>query len=144
MLVGYFDEIKNQRIKEHLNEVGGSNLLVYPTVTCKLRHVTTTERGFVNPYQKQKTQHMIMWLIEMSSNEGDWILDLLLNLCKFNICSSHAFLVSCPSISLIQTFHYYFRSGAFLIIVYCDTYFLGFCSLSQVNYYNFACYAFIN
>ena len=46
--VGYFDEIKKQRIKEHSNEIRGSNLLVYPTVTRKLRHVTTTERGFVN------------------------------------------------------------------------------------------------
>ena len=30
---GYFDEIKKQRIKENSNEVGGSNLLVYPAVT---------------------------------------------------------------------------------------------------------------
>ena len=41
--LGYFDEIKKQRIKEHSNEVGGSNLLVYQAVTRKLRHVTTTE-----------------------------------------------------------------------------------------------------
>ena len=34
--VGYFDEIKKQRIKEHSNEVGGSNLLVYLAVTRKL------------------------------------------------------------------------------------------------------------
>ena len=34
--VGYFDEIKKQRIKEHSNEVGGSNLLVYAVVTHKL------------------------------------------------------------------------------------------------------------
>ena len=50
--VDYYDEIKKQRIKEHSNEVKGSNLLVYPAVTRKLRHVTTTERGLVNPYQK--------------------------------------------------------------------------------------------
>ena len=72
--VGYFDEIKKQRIKEHSNEVGGSNLLVYPAVTRKLRHVTTTERGLVNPYQKP--QRLMMRLIEMFSVEGDWILDL--------------------------------------------------------------------
>ena len=42
--VVYYDEIKKQRIKEHSNEVGGSNLLVYLAVTSKLRHVTTTER----------------------------------------------------------------------------------------------------
>ena len=72
--VGYFDEIKKQRIKENSNEVGGSNMLVYPTVTRKLRHVTTTERGLVNPYQKP--QHLIMCLIEMFSSEGDWICDL--------------------------------------------------------------------
>ena len=72
--VGYYDEIKKQRIKEHSNEVGGSNLLVYPAVTRKLRHVTTTERGLVNPYQKP--QRLMMRLIEMFSNEGDWILDL--------------------------------------------------------------------
>ena len=34
--VGYDDEIKKQRIKEHSNEVAGSNLLVYPAVTRKL------------------------------------------------------------------------------------------------------------
>ena len=34
--IGYFDEIKKQRIKEHSYEVGGSNLLVYSTVTRKL------------------------------------------------------------------------------------------------------------
>ena len=49
---GYFDEIKKQRIKEHSNEVGGSNLVVYPVVTRKLRHATTTERELVNPYKK--------------------------------------------------------------------------------------------
>ena len=74
IIVGYYDEIKKQRIKEHSNEVGGSNLLVYPTVTRKLRHVTMTERGLVNPYQKP--QCLMMRLIEMFSNEGDWILDL--------------------------------------------------------------------
>ena len=47
---------------------------MYPTVTRKLRHVTTTERGLVNPYQKP--QRLMMGLIEMFSNEGDWILDL--------------------------------------------------------------------
>ena len=52
--VGYFDEIKKQRIKDHSNEVGGSNLLVYPDVT-------TIERGFVNPYQKP--QRLMMRLI---------------------------------------------------------------------------------
>ena len=72
--VGYFDEIKKQRFKEHSKEVGGSNLLVYPTVTQKLRHVTTTERGLVNPYQKP--QRLMMCLIGMFSVEGDWILDL--------------------------------------------------------------------
>ena len=50
--VDYFDEIKKQRIKEHSNEVRGSNLLVYPVVTRQLRHVTTTEYGLVNPSQK--------------------------------------------------------------------------------------------
>ena len=52
IVVGYFDEIRKQRIKEHSNEVGDSDLLVYPTVTLKLRRVTITERGHVNPYQK--------------------------------------------------------------------------------------------
>ena len=51
-MVGYFDEIKKRRIEEHSNEVRGSNLLVYPAVTWKLRHVTTIEWGLVNPYQK--------------------------------------------------------------------------------------------
>ena len=68
--VGYYDEIRKQRIKEHSNEVGGPNLLVYLAVTQKLRHVTTIERGLVNPYQKP--QHLMMRLIEMFSNEGDW------------------------------------------------------------------------
>ena len=72
--VGYYDEIKKQRIKEHSNEVGGSNLLVYPAVMRKLRHVTKTECGLVNPYQKP--ERLMMRLIEMFSNEGDWILDL--------------------------------------------------------------------
>ena len=72
--VGYYDEIKRQRIKEHSNEVGCSNLLVYPAVTRKLRHVTTTERGLVNPYQKP--QRLMMRLVEMFSNENDWIMDL--------------------------------------------------------------------
>ena len=67
-------EIKKQRIKEHSNEVGGSNLLVYPVVTRKLRHITTTERGLVNPYQKP--QRLMMRLIEMFLNEADWIVGL--------------------------------------------------------------------
>mgnify|MGYP000724649525 CR=1 FL=1 len=49
-------------------------MLVYPVVTRKLRHVTTTERGLVNRYQKP--QRLMLWLFEMFSNEGDWILDL--------------------------------------------------------------------
>ena len=48
--------------------------MVYPTVTRNLRHVTTTERALVNPYQKP--QRLIMRLLEMYSNEGDSILDL--------------------------------------------------------------------
>ena len=40
--VGYYDEIKKQRIKEHSNDVGCSNLLVYPAMTRKLTQVTTT------------------------------------------------------------------------------------------------------
>ena len=76
----YYDEIKKQRIKQHSNKVGGSNLLVYPTVTRKLRHVTTTERGLVNPYQKP--QCLIMHLLEMFSSEGDWILDVLSSIGK--------------------------------------------------------------
>ena len=72
--LGSFDEIRKQQIKEQSTEVAGSNLLVYPTVTRKLRHVTTTKRGLVNPYQKP--QRLIMRLLEMFSNEGDWILDL--------------------------------------------------------------------
>ena len=72
--VGYFDEIKKQRIKEHSNEVGGSNLLVYLEITRKLWHVTTTKRGLVNSYQKP--QWLIMRLIEMFPSEGDWICDL--------------------------------------------------------------------
>ena len=71
IIFSYFDEIRKQRIKEHSNEVGWSNLLVYPAVTRKLRHVTTTERGLVNSYQKP--QRLIMRLIEMFSSEGDWI-----------------------------------------------------------------------
>ena len=72
--IGYFDEIEKQRIKDHSNEVGGSNLLVYSAVTRK-PHVTTTEQVLVNPYQKP--QQLKMRLIEMFSSEGDWILDLL-------------------------------------------------------------------
>ena len=49
-------------------------MLTYPAVTRKLRHVTMNERGLVNPYQKP--QRLMMCLIEMFSNEGDWILDL--------------------------------------------------------------------
>ena len=73
-MVAYYDEIMKQRIKDHSNEVGGSNLLVYPVDTRKLRHVTTTERGLVNP--SQKPQRLMMRLIEIFSVEGDWILDL--------------------------------------------------------------------
>ena len=72
--VSYYYEIKKQRIKEHSNEVRSSNLLVYPAITRKLRHITTTECGLVNPYQKP--QQLMMCLIEMFSNEGDWIVDL--------------------------------------------------------------------
>ena len=72
--VAYFDEIRKKQIKEHSNEVRCSNLMVYPVVTRKLRHVTTTECGLVNPYQKP--QRLIMRLLEMFSNEGDWTLDL--------------------------------------------------------------------
>ena len=50
--VGYFDEIKKQRIKEYSNMVGGSNPLVHATFSRKLRHVTTTQQGLVSPYQK--------------------------------------------------------------------------------------------
>ena len=78
-MVGYFDEIKKRRIEEHSNEVRGSNLLVYPAVTWKLRHVTTIEWGLVNPYQKP--QRLMMCLIEMFSVEGDWILDLFSGTC---------------------------------------------------------------
>ena len=67
--VGYYDEIKKQRIKDHSNEVGGSNLLVYPVVTRKLQHVTTTEPGLVNPYQKP--QRLMMHFIEMFSSQDD-------------------------------------------------------------------------
>ena len=67
-------KLEKQRIKEHSNEVGGSNLLVYPVVTHKLQHVTTIECGLVNP--NQKPQCLIMCLIEMFSSEGDWICDL--------------------------------------------------------------------
>ena len=79
IIVGYFDEIKKQRIKENSNEVEGSNLLVYPAVTRKIRHVTTTERGLVNPYQKP--QRVMMRLIEMFTSEGDLILDLFSGTC---------------------------------------------------------------
>ena len=61
IIVGYFDEIKKQWIKEHSNEVGGSNMMVYPVVTQKFRHVTTIERGVANPYQKP--QRVIMRLL---------------------------------------------------------------------------------
>ena len=50
--IGYYDEIKKQRIKEHSNEVGVSNLLVFLAFMWKLRHATTTECGLVNPYKK--------------------------------------------------------------------------------------------
>ena len=73
-IVAYFDESRKQRIKENSNEVEGSNLLVYPAVTRKLRYVTTTEHGLVNPYQKP--QRLMMCLLELFLNEGDWILDL--------------------------------------------------------------------
>ena len=71
--IDYYDQIKRQRIKEDSNKVGGLNLLVYPAITCKLRHVTTTKREIVNPYQKP--QHLIIHLSEMFSKEGEWILD---------------------------------------------------------------------
>ena len=51
---------------------------MYPAVTRKLRHVTTTERGLVNPYQKP--QRLMMRLIEMFSSEGDWICDWILDI----------------------------------------------------------------
>ena len=69
IILGYFDKIKKQRIKEHSNEVGGSNMLLYPTVTLNLRHIATTERGLVNPYQNP--QRLRMRRIEMFSSEGD-------------------------------------------------------------------------
>ena len=50
--VGYYDEIKMQRIKEHSNEVGDLNLLVYLAVTRKLRHVTMTEWGMIDYIEK--------------------------------------------------------------------------------------------
>ena len=81
--VDYFDEIKKQRIKEHSNEVGGSNLLVYPVVTRKLRHVTTIECELVNPYQKR--QRLIMHLIEMFSSKGNWICDLFFGMDTFSL-----------------------------------------------------------
>ena len=71
--VGYFDEIKKQRVKEHSNEGGCSNLLVYPAVTRKLRHISG-DKSLVNPYQKP--QRLIMRLLELFSDEGDWVLDL--------------------------------------------------------------------
>ena len=52
IIVGYYDEIKKQRIRERSNEVGGSNLLLYPVVTRKLSNVMTTERGLINPYKE--------------------------------------------------------------------------------------------
>ena len=70
--IGYFDEIK-KRVKEHSNEGGCSNLLVYPAVTRKLRHISG-DKGLVNPYQKP--QRLIMRLLELFSDEGVWVLDL--------------------------------------------------------------------
>ena len=83
IIVGYFDEIRNQRIKEHSNEVGGSNMLVYPIVMCKLRHVTTTERGLINPYQKPQRSVGNVPSIKIFSIEGDWICDLFSNTSTF-------------------------------------------------------------
>ena len=93
--VGYYDEIKRQRIKGHSNEAGESNLLVYPAVTQKLQHVTTTERGLVNPYQKP--QRLMMRLIEMFSNEGDWIMDLFsgTGMCLDIALQKHYILIAC-------------------------------------------------
>ena len=69
IIVGNFDKIKKKRIKEHSNEVGGSNQPVYPVVRCKLRHVATIERELVNPYKK--SQRLMIRLMEMFSNESD-------------------------------------------------------------------------
>ena len=66
--VGYFDVIKKQRVKEHSKLGGCSNIFVYHAVTRKLRHISG-DKGLVNPYQKP--QRLIMWLLELFSNEGD-------------------------------------------------------------------------
>ena len=71
--IGYFDEIKKQRVKEHSNERGFSNFLVYPTVTRKLRHISR-DKSLVNPYKKP--QRLIMPLLELFSDEGDLVLGL--------------------------------------------------------------------
>ena len=60
--------------------------MVYPTVTRNLRHVTTTERALVNPYQKP--QRLMMCLLEIFLNEGEWILDLFSGTGKV-LCNLH-------------------------------------------------------
>ena len=100
IIVGYYDEIKKQRIKEHANEVGGSNMLVSLTITRKLRHVMKTERGLVNPYKKP--QRLMMRLIEMFSKEGDWILNLFFGMCM-NLASTlqKYILIGCLIVAIV-------------------------------------------
>ncbi len=73
MTVGYYDEIRKKRVREHCNENGLSSTFYCPAVTKKLRHVAG-DKSLVNPYKKP--QRLINRLVEIFSNVDDWVLDL--------------------------------------------------------------------
>ena len=67
------------------NRVDGkshSQVLAYDVVVTKLTYGDKEEKGeIVNIYQK--LQSLINYLIDLCSNEGDWILDLFSGSVKF-------------------------------------------------------------
>lgn len=73
LTVGYFDSISKRRIRDHVTEDRVSNVLQFPAVTRKLRHVVGA-KTIVNPYQKP--QRLMNRLIDLFSLPDDWILDL--------------------------------------------------------------------
>ena len=70
-----------------MNRVNGkshSQVLVHDAVVRKLTYEDKDAKGdIVNIYQKPQT--LINYLIDLCSNEGDWVLDLFSGLGKFYI-----------------------------------------------------------
>ncbi|KAH7404473.1 hypothetical protein KP509_15G027200 [Ceratopteris richardii] len=86
--VGYYDEVSKRRVREHCNENGISNVLMFPAVTKKLRHVAG-DMTLVNPYQKPRK--LIMRLLQLFSNDDDWVLDLFSGTGTTLACSLNMF-----------------------------------------------------